>query len=1618
MKQSYLNSERNSALSIKPSIAIRLLMVLFVCLFGNAVNAAVIITKPNLSIPVCSSFPSSYYVLGDIIINENNNGDFASDAASKTIILSAPANFEFKPSTGTIAFRATRDISAALIVVSASMITITYTCTTTGSSDRLTISGLEVRAITAVSSGEITRTAGTGTISGLVTNTTLTNTLTSTISAQPTATAGGSQTICSNSTVSVSGASSSNGTIAWTENGAGSITSGATTLSPVYTPSAGDAGKTVTLTMTVLNGCGVATATYTVIVNALPSTPTSVTSSATSICSGSSIDLKATSTGSTIYWYTVSTGGSPIGTSVSGANFTLVPTTSTKYYAEARSALGCPSASRVATTKTITVSALPVITVQPIAPASVCAGSGTRTISVTVSGTTPTYQWRKNGVNLTNSAPYTNVTTSTLTITNPSISENGAIFDVVVTRSSCPVTSTPATLTVNPSPIATITGANGVCIGSSTQLTAATPGGTWSSNSAVATVSSSGLVTGLSAGNATITYSLSANGCTGTDTHVINVSSAPSPLITFNQGSHDITQSITACGQVGGGGQNDLDIFSGNPTTGSPTYQWQLSIDNGVSWVNAEGPTSTKTQYVLDPFYTTFTSNAGTYKFRLIISNNGCSGISDSISLIVTGVSALVAGTISGNQSSCDPNLNPIGFTSSAPAGGLGGTYTYQWQSSTDGVNFTSITGATSVAFDSPAITQTTYFRRSVKSGGCSAISNVLSVLVGAPIASASQPNCASSTGTITVPYPVSGVTYTITGTNPITAPVTNSTGIFSGLPSGVYNVVFNAAACISLPTSVTVNTQPAVPSIPVTSIAQPCGVSTGIITVIVQNASDTYSFDNGVTFQESNIKSGLSPGSYNVIIKNSVGCISPTKLIIINSNPSIPSAPIITSVIHPNCAVSTGTITVTIQNANDIYSFDNGISFQSSNIKSGLSVGSYDVIIQSAGGCNSTSKLVVINAQPEVPLAPILTETIPTCVLQTGTITIAGVSGETYSFDGSAYTSNLIYSGLAQGSLHTFSAMNAGGCISPDATISITSLTNTWANGVWSLDTPTAEQNIVFTEDYNTLALPITTDIEACSCRVTSGSVTIDSENTMTLTNELIVDPAGTLTFESSLGSLGAISPSSSSASLVQKNSNAVNSGKIIYKRIVPAIHDTDYTYWSSPVSNVKLESFSPLTPTDKFYIFNGAGDNWANVSAENTMSEANGYCVYGPANSTNSDFSTSFKGVPNNGQISIKGVESAKSYLIGNPYPSAIDADRFILANINVIDGSLYFWTHNTDPNNGKYTYDDYATYNLTGGTGTLKAPSSSKSNNSFINANTPNGYIGAGQGFFVGTKDPINQTTIIDLGLNNIVFDNSMRVGGGSLGVNNSNFFKTTGNSKGKTASSIEKNRVWLNLSNGEGVFKQTLVGYITGASNDYETAYDADSYDSLDGADFYSVNKDSNLVIQGRALPFDENDTVPLGFRSSIDGEFTINIDQVDGLLANQSVYVEDKLTNTVTDLKSGDYKFSTVAGTFNDRFVLKYTNTSNSLSLATDEVDGIMVFYSNNYNTLIIHNSVLDLAVNSVDLYNMAGQNISNWDVKDNDQTNIQIPIKEISSGIYIVKVKTTKGESNKKIIVN
>src|SRR5262249_5643284 len=82
-------------------------------------------------------------------------------------------------------------------------------------------------------------------------------------------------------------------------------------------------------------------------------------------------------------------------------------------------------------------------------------------------------------------------------------------------------------VTVNPLPAA-ITGANAVCLGLTTSLSSTTSGGTWSSSNGNATIdASTGVVTGSTAGNSTITYMLN-TGCIATMAMTVNP--LPNPI--------------------------------------------------------------------------------------------------------------------------------------------------------------------------------------------------------------------------------------------------------------------------------------------------------------------------------------------------------------------------------------------------------------------------------------------------------------------------------------------------------------------------------------------------------------------------------------------------------------------------------------------------------------------------------------------------------------------------------------------------------------------------------------------------------------------------------------------------------------------------------------------------------------------------------------------------------------------------------------------------------------------------------------------------------------------------------------------------------------------------------
>ncbi|WP_163408372.1 Ig-like domain-containing protein [Flavobacterium ajazii] len=109
-------------------------------------------------------------------------------------------------------------------------------------------------------------------------------------------------------------------------------------------------------------------------------------------------------------------------------------------------------------------------------------------------------------------------------------------------------------------------------------------------------------------------------------------------------------------------------------------------------------------------------------------------------------------------------------------------------------------------------------------------------------------------------------------------------------LSSGLYKIkIKNSAGCESEPVTVQINTPTDFPNIPTYSITQPnCNNSKGIITI--NTIASAYSFDNGISWNNTSVSTFLNPGEYFLKIKNSNGCISDAiKAIIIPFVNSLP---------------------------------------------------------------------------------------------------------------------------------------------------------------------------------------------------------------------------------------------------------------------------------------------------------------------------------------------------------------------------------------------------------------------------------------------------------------------------------------------------------------------------------------------------------------------------------------------------------------------------------------------------------------------------------------------------------------------------------------------------------
>lgn len=579
------------------------------------------------------------------------------------------------------------------------------------------------------------------------------------------------------------------------------------------------------------------------------------------------------------------------------------------------------------------------------------------------------------------------------------------------------------------------------------------------------------------------------------------------------------------------------------------------------------------------------------------------------------------------------------------------------------------------------------------------------------------------------------------------------------------------------------------------------------------------------------------------------------------------------------------------------------------------------------------------------------------------GLLTLSGHVGSVIRWESSvspfstwtpiANTTTTYISGILTQNTQFRAVVQSGSCTVVNSTPTTVSLgsTTTWNGSSWSNGVPTSTSSAIISGNYNEAA-----SLNACSLTVTNTAIVIiPSGYSVTLTNALVVENGSSFTLENN-------------ANLIQ-SSNIINSGNIIVKRNTSPLIRQDYVLWSSPVAAQQLLAFSPATLTNRFYTYDSATDKYLTISspASTNFALGTGYLIRVPNThpTTPTIWGAQFTGVPNNGTVNLT-VANATYNAVGNPYPSTIDADTFIAAN--GITEALYFWRKTNNSNNSSY-----ATYTTAGGV--------SNSGGDTLGL-TPSGTIAVGQGFIVKSTS----TTIS--------FTNAMRVAN-----SNAPFLRVAEN----------RNRIWLNLASTSGAFYQTMVSYMPNATSAIDATIDGRFLNDTQTA-LISLIDNEEFAIQGRALPFDQSDVVLLGFKAKVADTYTITLSNFDGLFTNgQAVYLKDKLTNIIHDLKSGSYVFASEAGTFNERFEIVYQN-----ALATHQTsftENSVVVYKQNQE-LVIHTGTIRMS--NVQIYDVTGRLL----MTKNNINDSQIKIYTgTTKEVLLVKITSeTEGSVLKKII--
>lgn len=528
--------------------------------------------------------------------------------------------------------------------------------------------------------------------------------------------------------------------------------------------------------------------------------------------------------------------------------------------------------------------------------------------------------------------------------------------------------------------------------------------------------------------------------------------------------------------------------------------------------------------------------------------------------------------------------------------------------------------------------------------------------------------------------------------------------------------------------------------------------------------------------------------------------------------------------------------------------------------------------------------------------------------------------------------------------------------------------------------------------------------------------------------------------------------------------------------------VNNFQYNYWCSPVGNASatignepfgitmlnrptgLTTSTPATilATNNYngtanplaiapywiwrYITSNAYAQWAYVGAATAINAGEGFTMKGTSgtdatiahavenvqNNTGSKQRYDFRGKPNDGNMAVA-VSAGNFTLVGNPYPSAIDLNAYLLdpANAALINGQAYYWeqvTVNTHTLNqyqggyGKYTVGggylpaDIWTYN---GDGTYNTDTGANGT-AYQRRFTP-----IGQGFMV-----------MGAAAGNVTMRNSFRIfvkeGAGNFSEfartaepansvydENSEFFPEIPNVAGIDYTQVRKGyapQLRINaIVNNVGIIHTAL-----GFGNQYSDGFDysADARATSDSApySFYFVLNESPLEYAMSLTSFDIDKRLPIGFRNNETATFKIKVsDILYGFDANQNIYIHDKITDIYYDIKNSTFEMTLPAGDNRTRFEVTFKNST--LSTPIEEIESMFVVAQNNDSEMLtLYNTQLK-DISSLEVYDVTGKLILK---KANLGTNPEYGFSttSYSTGVYVVKVATKDNLSvSKKVSV-